>query len=118
MEIGDATLADGRRIVLFTSKSSLNHLARSDCIAMDGTFKITPHPWKQVGIISAEISDGCWIPVAFGYLPDKKKDTYNMFFGLLKSALSQHELELSAKHFMCDFETNLRNCAKDTFPGN
>ena len=66
LEIGDATLADGRRVVLFTSKKSLEFLARSDCIAMDGTFKITPHPWKQVGIISAEISEECWIPIAFG----------------------------------------------------
>ena len=40
LEIGDATLADGRRVVLFT--------------------------WKQVGIISAEISEECWIPIAFG----------------------------------------------------
>ena len=68
LEIGDTTLGDGRRIVLFTSKTSLKFLARSDCIAMDGTFKITPSPWKQVGIISAEISEQCWIPIAFGLL--------------------------------------------------
>ena len=36
--VSDSTLADGRRIVLFTSKESLRFLARSDCIAMDGTF--------------------------------------------------------------------------------
>ena len=57
LEIGDATLADGRRVVLFT--------------------------WKQVGIISAEISEECWIPIAFGLLPDKKRDTYDTFLGLL-----------------------------------
>ena len=77
LEIGDTTLADGRRIVLFTSRKSLELLSRSDCIAMDGTFKITPSPWKQVGIISAEISTECWIPIAFGLLPDKKRDTYD-----------------------------------------
>ena len=102
--VSDATLADGRRIVLFTTKKALEFLARSDCIAMDGTFKITPHPWKQVGIISAEISEECWIPIAFGLLPDKKRDTYDTFFGLLKTALTSHNLELAARTVMSDFE--------------
>ena len=31
--VSDATLSDGRRIVLFTSKESLKFFARSDCIA-------------------------------------------------------------------------------------
>ena len=102
--VSDSTLADGRRIVLFTSKESLKFLARSDCIAMDVTFKITPSPWKQVGIISAEISEECWIPIAFGLLPDKKRDTYDTFFGLLKTALTSQNLELSARTVMSDFE--------------
>ena len=104
LEIGETTLSDGRRIVLLTSKSALQSLARSDCIAMDGTFKITPHPWKQVAIVSAEISEGCWIPVAYGLLPDKKRDTYDTFFGLLKTALTSQDLELSARTVMSDFE--------------
>ena len=109
LEIGDTTLADGRRIVLFTSRKSLELLSRSDCIAMDGTFKITPSPWKQVGIISAEISTECWIPIAFGLLPDKKRDTYDTFFGLLKTALTSQNLELSARTVMSDFEVCIIN---------
>ena len=81
LEIGDATLADGRRVVLFT--------------------------WKQVGIISAEISEECWIPIAFGLLPDKKRDTYDTFLGLLKTALSSHNLELSARTVLSDFEVSI-----------
>ena len=50
--VSDSTLADGRRVVLFTSKESLRFLARSDCIAMDVTFKITPSPWKQVLLLN------------------------------------------------------------------
>ena len=107
LEIGDTTLGDGRRIVLFTSKTSLKFLARSDCIAMDGTFKITPHPWSQVAIISVEISEECWIPVAFGLLPDKKRDTYDTFLGLLKTALTSHNLGLSARTVMSDFEVGI-----------
>ena len=89
LEIGDTTLGDGRRIVLFTSKTSLKFLARSDCIAMDGTFKITPHPWSQVAIISVEISEECWIPVAYGLLPDKKRDTYDTFSFFVQNLIFQ-----------------------------
>ena len=101
LEIGDATLSDGRRIVLFTSKKSLELLARSDCIAMDGTFKITPHPWKQVGIISAEISEECWIPIAFGLLPDKKRDTYDTFLILMMVFLRMKIFQTSNKILIC-----------------
>ena len=51
--VSDSTLADGRRIVLFTSKESLKFLARSDCIAMDGTFKI---PIREYTFTSSEVS--------------------------------------------------------------
>ena len=77
----------------------MKFLARSDCIAMDGTFKITPHPWSQVAIISVEISEECWIPVAYGLLPDKKRDTYDTFFILCpepdfsKSYTQSHNLK-------------------------
>ena len=110
---GDSVLADGRRVILMSTKDCLKNLANAKTICGDGTFKITPAPWKQVMIISAEIIEDVWVPVAFGYLPDKKKDTYNMFFGLLKEALTKNGFELSAQYFMRDFETNLRNCAKD-----
>ena len=36
--------------------------------------------------------------------PDKKRDTYDTFFGLLKTALTSQNLELSARTVMSDFE--------------
>ena len=65
------------------------------------------HPWSQVAIISVEISEECWIPVAFGLLPDKKRDTYDTFLGLLKTALTSHNLGLSARTVMSDFEVGI-----------
>ena len=60
---------------------------------------------------------GVWVAVAFGYLPDKKLDSYSTFFSLLKTTIASNELELSARSIMSDFELNLRKAAKDAFVG-
>ena len=44
---GDQVLDDGRRVVLFTTNVHLKHLAKSEQVLADGTFRITPRPWKQ-----------------------------------------------------------------------
>merc|ERR1711994_1051251 len=49
---GDQVLDDGRRVVLFTTNVHLKHLAKT----ADGTFWITPRPWKQTFIISAQVT--------------------------------------------------------------
>ena len=58
-----------------------------------------------------------WVPVAFGYLPDKKLDSYTTFFSLLKTTITSHGFELSAASIMSDFEINLRKAAQDAFIG-
>ena len=112
----DITYSEGRRIILFSTTSQLQRLARSSTFCMDGTFKITPNPWSQVAIISAQISIDTWVPIAFALLPDKKLDTYIHFFNLLKTALTKRDLTLAAQHFMADFEVNIRKSAKSTWP--
>ena len=57
------------------------------------------------------------MPCVFGYLPDKKYDTYTTFFSLLKSSLASYELELSATSLMTDFEINWRKAVLDVFNG-
>ena len=113
---GDATLKCGKRIILLTSKESLKILVRAKDICIDGTFKITPKPWKQVAIISAQVREGVWVPCAFGYLPDKRIDTYRTFLSLLKNSILNYDLELSATSLMADFEINWRKAILEAFP--
>ena len=118
----DITYSGGRRMVLFSTTTQLKRLARASTFCMDGTFKITPAPWAQVAIVSAEIGSGNWVPIAFGLLADKKLDTYMHFFNSLKAAVTKIKIgkkqgEMAAKHFMADFEDNIRQAAKSTFPG-
>ena len=112
---GEQVLSDGRRIILFTTKEHLKILARARQILGDGTFRITPSLWCQTFIISAEVSKDVFVPVAFCLLPDKKKESYVCMFTLLKNALEDEGLELSAEYFMTDFEVAIRDSFLSTF---
>ena len=114
---GEQVLSDGRRVILFTTNEHLKILARAHQILGDGTFRITPGLWCQTFIISAEVSSGVFVPVCFCLLPDKKKESYEVMFSLLKECLESSGLELSAAYFMSDFEVAIRDAFQGTFQG-
>ena len=105
------------KIVIFTSKKLLEALARARSFSGDGTFKIAfKKLWTQIFIISAEVSKGVWVPVVFGYLPDKTFATYLIFFGIVLQCLNELKKSVSAKVFMCDFEQGIRRAVLEIFP--
>ena len=53
-------------------------------------------------IVCAKVSSNVFIPVAFGFLPDKKYPTYVSFFGAIQQSLAGLDLQLSAKFFKWD----------------
>ena len=114
---GDALLEDGRRVVLMSTDDHLDLMARAPQLLGDGTFRVTPSQWLQTFIISAHIFGAIFVPVCFVLLPDKKRETYDLMFSLLKDALSVRGLELSASNFMSDFEVAIRDSFTEHFPG-
>ena len=97
---GDQVLDDGRRVVMFTTNVHLKYLAKSEQVLADGTFRITPKPWKQTFIISVQVTSGVFIPVVFVLLLDKKRDSYDAMFSMLADLLESQNLQLSATYFM------------------
>ena len=67
-------------------------------------------------IIAAEVSPGIWVPVAFGFLPDKTLTAYLIFFGLVLQCLNEMKKTLSANIFMCDFEKGIRKAVLEIWP--
>ena len=116
---GDILHSNGLRVLLFASDDTLKLMSRARTILADGTFRITPYLWYQTFVLHAEFKKNQFVPVAFGLLPDKKRQSYNDFFSLLKKALGHQsrQLKLSAEWMMSDFEYNIRAIWEDTFPG-
>ena len=109
MVVKGDTVINGKRIILFSSNEHLKILARSQQILGDGTFKITPSLWCQTFVISVQVQDSVFAPVAFCLLPDKKRGSYDAMFSMLKEALELRGLSLSGQWFMADFEVAIRD---------
>ena len=83
---GDREFDDGRRVILFSTNDLLEILAKAPQILGDGTFRITPTQWYQTFIVSVQVSAGVFVPVCFALLPDKKRESFDAMFTLLKVA--------------------------------
>ena len=114
---GDQILSNGRRIIMFSSNDHLDILARAKQVLGDGTFRVTPRLWTQTFIISAQVSGSVFVPVVFSLLPDKKRESYDTMFSLLKENLESRNLEMSALFFMSDFEIAIRDSFVSHNPG-
>ncbi|XP_016658289.2 uncharacterized protein LOC107883198 [Acyrthosiphon pisum] len=103
--------SDTKRILLFSTKNSLELM--NNCLNWfcDGTFTCSPIPFKQLYTIHA-VHYSNVIPSAYALLPDKKEDTYIQMFKALKS-LNQN---LNPKSIMMDFEKAAMNAVKSEFP--
>ena len=69
-EDDDTPVANPPRVLVFTTVMLLALLAVCRNGSVDGTFKSMSKQWKQLFIMMVEYR-GAFIPVAFGWLPDK-----------------------------------------------
>ena len=62
---------------------------------------------------------GVYLPCIIGFLPDKRRETYDVFFGLIHAYLDAHQLPntFADGFFMTDFEINLRSAFAMFWPG-
>ena len=76
-------------------------LERSQRWYVDGTFRIAPPIFAQVYVLLCEELGGVH-PVAYGILPNKRRDTYDRFFQMIRNLRPN----ASPATVSCDFEIN------------
>ena len=58
----------------------------------------TPTLLKQVFIISCQVDENTFVPCLYAMIPDKKRDSYDTLFSMMKECLSRRGLSLSAQY--------------------
>ena len=77
-----------KRVLVFTSLLLLGLLAVCKYGSVDGTFKAMTKKWKQLFVFMVNLN-GAFLPVAFGWLPDKSVISYHIFLVLLLNKFKQ-----------------------------
>ena len=95
---GDTLLDDQRRAILISTDAHLEMIARAKTLLGDGTFKISPSTFIQVFIISCQVDENTFVPCLYAMIPDKKRDSYDTLFSMMKECLSRRGLSLSAQY--------------------
>ncbi|XP_050516377.1 uncharacterized protein LOC126891239 [Diabrotica virgifera virgifera] len=87
------------RILIFGRRSNLRYLQQAENVYVDGTFKSAPPLFAQVYIILASVYGGV-IPILYGLLPNKRRQTYGEFFRMVKDVAP----DFKPMRIFCDFE--------------
>ena len=106
-----------KRVIVFTSPKLLKLVGENDGkTSVDGTFKAIPVLWKQMFVWMIRFG-GFWIPVAWGWLPDKSLQSYKVFFYMMLEELKRRNIPLNIKELISDFELNILKSADEMLPG-
>lgn len=99
------------RFLIFSTRENLAMLCRSDHWQVDGTFKVTPHPFYQLFTIHANVFEGSY-PLVYALMPGKMQENYRS----LLQALTTLQPGLNPSTLMVDFEKASINAFKLQFP--
>ena len=77
-----------KRVLVFTTVMLLGLLAVCKYGSVDGTFQSSTKKWKQLFVFMVNFN-GAFLPIAFGWLPDKSVISYHVFLELLLRKFKQ-----------------------------
>ena len=104
-----------KRVLAFSSQKLLNLFSKCKRGSVDGTFKSSCKLWKQQFIFMLKYKEH-WIPVVWGWLPDKSEESYKVFFHLLLEKLEELEIEFNLVEVIVDFELNIHKAIDEMMP--
>ena len=95
-----------KRVLIWTTKKLLRQLSKNLKTSVDGTFKSCCKLWGQSFIWMVK-QRGYWVPVVWGWLPDKSEIYYKVFFLLVKQKMEDFGMGFSIESVISDFELNI-----------
>ena len=95
-----------KRVLAYTSENLLKMLGKGHKTSVDGTFKSSCKLWAQQFIWMVK-AKGYWIPVVWGWLPDKTEEIYKVFFHLVQKKMEDLGININIESVLCDFELNI-----------
>ena len=104
-----------KRVLAYSSRKLLNLFSNCDRGSLDGTFKSCCKLWKQQFVFMLK-SNGHWIPVVFGWLPDKTEESYKVFLHLVLEKLKELGIAFNVKEIIVDFELNIHKSIDEMMP--
>ena len=112
--ISDTELEELPRVLSISSEFCLNLLGLCKKASVDGTFKIAPTNWSQIFILMAKYDDK-FVPICFGFLPNKTEISYKIFFTMIQLELEKRNIQCSMKKMMVDFEIGIQKAILSVF---
>ena len=92
--IEDQVVRNPARVLIFTTSLLLSLLAVCKMGSVDGTFKSMTKKWRQLFVFMVNYR-GAFIPIAFGWLPNKAPVSYHIFLYLLLSKFLEQSATVS-----------------------
>ena len=103
------------RVLAFSTARNLATLAEYNNWIADGTFYVAPRIFAQSYTIHAVIDRKC-LPMIYILSGDKKGDTYEFIFDVIKYYFDQH-CPIDNGSVLIDFEKAVMNAFENSFPG-
>jgi len=107
--LGDSGQADPNRVIIFgrdNHRSWVQHM-----VFIDGTFTLAPPLFSQIFVIFAKRAEYVF-PVMYAVLPNKRQETYDGLFELIKTIWPL----FNPTSISLDFEMAVMNSARQAFP--
>jgi hypothetical protein len=106
--------ADGmeQRLLIYGLSSQIERLCNNITWYMDGTFKVTPNPFKQLFTIHYK-ADYHTIPSIYCLLTNKTQQTYELLFQKIQQIALSKNYQIKTTHAMLDFEVAARNAIQN-----
>jgi hypothetical protein len=99
-------------IIIFSCKTNINFLCKSETIYLDGTFDYCPKLFTQIFTLHGYFNNN-YVPLVFALLPNKTKQTYTHFLNILVLECQNIGLILKPITVIFDFDESIHIALKE-----